>query len=139
VNADGTTLTPSGGITVAAGQAGFNIITFHPTAPIVDVLITCTGLPSGASFSISPYPNPIPGPISEGFALIFDVSTSPSTPPETYPLSVGATYSFQQVEISPTFAISPLSLNALNVANPLQHNSLPQQGTDPIAIPANSI
>ncbi len=131
VNADmiAVTLTASGNIEVVAGASGSNTITFGGigVGSIFNVLISCTGLPTGASFSISPYPNPLPGPVSDGNSFILTVTTSLATPPGTYPITCVS--SFTEDIIAPSFAISPINLS--NGAGSLGPDSISIQQQPP--------
>ena len=123
------TLTASGNIEVQAGASGHNSLTFGGigSGSISDVVITCTGLPTGASFSTNP--SPLTGPFSDGNSFQLFVSTSLSTPPRTYPITCKV-LSFNEVTIiAPSFAISPISL--FNGAGSLGPDSISIQQLPP--------
>ena len=122
------TLTANGPIEVHAGASGHNLLTFGwvGTEHISNVVISCTGLPTGASFS----PSFLAGPFSSGDSFQLLVSTSPSTPPDTYPITCEAPFFDEATDIiAPSFAVSPISSS--NNAGSLGPNSIsiPQQPT----------
>ncbi|MGA2628096.1 MAG: hypothetical protein ABSF63_13675 [Candidatus Bathyarchaeia archaeon] len=126
------TLTASGPIEVVAGASGHNSLTFGGiglVGSITNVLITCTGLPTGASFSLSPYPNPLPGPVSDGNSFILTVTTSSATPPNTYPITCEVASFTEPGIIAPSFAISTVSLS--NGAGSLGPDSISIQQPPP--------
>lgn len=108
------TLTASGNIEVQAGASGHNSLTFGGiglVGSITDVLVTCTGL-TGATFSLSPYPNPLPGPVSDGDSFILTVTTPLATPPGTYPITCEVTSFIEPAIIAASFAIFPISFSS---------------------------
>ncbi|MGP8069708.1 MAG: hypothetical protein ACLP5V_07430 [Candidatus Bathyarchaeia archaeon] len=109
------TLTASGPIEVVAGASGHNTLTFGGLGlldSITNVLITCSGLPTDASFSLSPYPNPLPGPISNGNSFILTITTSLATSPATYPITCGVSSFTEPPIIAPSFGISRVGLSS---------------------------
>lgn len=105
------TLTASGNIQVQAGASGHNSLTFGGigSGSISDVVITCTGLPTGASFSTNP--SPLTGPFSDGDSFQLFVSTLPSTPPGTYPITCEVSSFTEPLIIAASLAVSPISFS----------------------------
>lgn len=106
------TLTASGNIEVQAGASGHNSLTFGGIGggSITNVIVTCIGLPTGASFSTNP--SPLTGPFSDGNSFQLDVSTLPSTPPGTYPVTCDVLdFTEPQAAIAPSLVVSPISLS----------------------------
>lgn len=123
------TLTASGKIEVQAGASGHNSLTFGGigSGSILNVVISCTVFPTGASFSTNP--SPLAGPFSDGDSFQLFVSTSPSTPPGTYPITCEVSSFTETGAIAPSFAVSPISLS--NGAGSLGPNSISIQQQPP--------
>jgi len=91
VSASGVvTITASGNIVVKVGSSGFNSLIFGGItasgySSVFNVEFTCTGFPTGASYS----PMSLPGSdhFSDGDSFQLTVTTSPSTPVGTYPIT----------------------------------------------------
>jgi len=100
----------SGNIEVIAGQSNHNTITFSISdiaVTVIDVSIICSGLPAGATCSTNP--SNLPGPFANGASFEVIVSTLPSTPPGTYPITVEVSFIEFRVSsdvIQPSFLAS---------------------------------
>jgi len=91
-------------VVVVAGQSGDTTIIFSAPAEdvIIEVTVSCGGLPAGVTCS----PSSIPGIFGDGDSFEVVVSTSPSTPPGTYSIPVTVFFSFGGFVIQPLFPIS---------------------------------
>ncbi len=98
----------SGNIEVIAGQSNHNTITFSisdTSVTVTDVSIICSGLPAGATCSTNP--SNLPGPFANGASFEVIVSTLPSTPPGTYPITVEVSFMEASSDmIQPSFLAS---------------------------------
>jgi len=106
------TLTASANIEVQAGNSGHNSLTFGGIGrvPIFAVSISCTGFPTGASFSTNP--SPLTGPFHNGGSFQFLVSTLPSTTPGTYPITCEVTHFTEPTIIAPSFEVPSISFSS---------------------------
>jgi len=111
-------------ITVTAGSSASTTITvtfstITPAIPdgigsiqLMNPVISCSGLPAGATCST--IPNPLPSPMSSGEQFTLTVSASSSTAPGTYQVTVQISYQPPTVTmIQPSFlAISPIQFGS---------------------------
>ena len=122
VSASGeVTISASGNIEVLAGASGFNSLIFGGITAsgysyIYNVEFSCTGtstgtdgFPPGASYS----PTSLPGSdhFTDGDSFQLTVTTSPSTPPGTYPITC-VLEDFDGASVTEDFAISPISFSS---------------------------
>jgi len=111
-------------ITVTAGSSASTTITvtfstITPAIPdgigsiqLMNPVISCSGLPAGATCSTNP--NPLPSPMSSGQQFTLTVSASSSTAPGTYQVTVQISYQLPALDIiEPSFlAISPIQFGS---------------------------
>jgi hypothetical protein len=98
----------SGNIEVMAGQSNHNDIQFHVASgeSVTDLTLSCTNLPLGAACSVFP-PILLGGSYLDGASFQVTVSTSPSTPPGSYLITVVATFTLTPIDlIRPVFSLS---------------------------------
>jgi len=103
------TMTPSPStVTVTVGASGSTTVTVTPPdgfgLTLLDSVVSCpSGLPAGASCSTnpSPLPNPFSVPSPNGAQFTLMVSTSASTPPGSYTVTVQLSFNLQAEMIQP--------------------------------------
>ncbi len=136
------TISNTGNIEVIAGQSNHNDIQFHmPLGEgVTDLTLSCSGLPPGAACSF--FPPILPGgSYLDGASFQVTVSTSPSTPPGTYPITVVATFTLTDgAIIQPGFSLaskggSTFGPNSITIQQTLSANTQFNLIVDPAVIP----